>query len=209
MKLSELMRLLAGTLFLQTFLAAALAAAPATEQDAGTLATTFTLADQYGKRHRLEYPQEKICVLVFADKWGSTQVESWVRPLYERYKDTIMILGVAQLANVPGKIQPLLINLFKSKIKFPVLLDWTGEVARQYGYPGGQALVVVIDPRGMRLHQATGKATPALLQPLCAVIDELKAAGPPPPAPAHAAVQQAQGQARQQRAAQPPGQGND
>ena len=55
--------------------------------ESNPVAREFSLLDQYGKCYEITYPQEKVCVLVFADKWGCTMVEGWVRPLYKHYKD--------------------------------------------------------------------------------------------------------------------------
>jgi len=143
------------------------AAAPPTATSAPNRddkASTFTLSDQYGTRYQLEYPRDKITILVFADQRGSTQVDGWVRPLYERYKSSVSIHGVAQLSLVPRFLQPTLRAFFRRTIKFPVMLDWTGEVSRLYGYRGKQALVVVIDSQGTIFFSLKGKAKPDLLK---------------------------------------------
>ena len=136
-------------------------------------AAEFSLKDQYGESYQIAYPQEKICVLVFADKWGSTQVEGWVRPLYETYEDAILIHGVAQLEGVPRWLRSTLVRIFKSTIKFSVMMDWTGEVSRDYEYPGGKALVVIVDRQGNIQHRVKGKASKVLIEACNDIIDDL------------------------------------
>ena len=149
-------------------------APPAAADKDVPMAAEFSLLDQYGKSYRITYPQEKVCVFVFADKWGCTQVEGWVRPIYERYKDTIMILGVAQLANVPSWLQPTLLGIFKRSIKYPVMMDWTGNVSRKYGYPGGKAFVVIVDREGVIRKRVKGKASTDHIEKSCNIINKLR-----------------------------------
>ena len=142
-------------------------------KEVSPVAAEFSLKDQYGKSYQIAYPQEKICVLVFADKWGSTQVEGWVRPLYETYQDAILIHGVAQLKGVPRWLRSTLVRIFKSTIKFSVMMDWTGEVSRDYEYPGGKALVVIVDRQGNIQHRVKGKASKVLIEACNDIIDDL------------------------------------
>lgn len=137
------------------------------------VAAEFSLMDQYGKSYQIAYPQEKICVLVFADKWGSTQVEGWVQTLYEKYQDAILIHGVAQLEGVPRWLRSTLVRIFKSTIKFSVMMDWTGEVSRDYEYPGGKAFVVIVDKQGNIRHRVNGKASKVVIDECNAIIDDL------------------------------------
>lgn len=151
------------------------------EATSSTRAAGFKLFDQYGKQYQIAFPREKVSVLVFADKRGSAQVEGWVRPLYERYKDRVLILGVAQLAGAPDALQPMLRSIFRRSVKYSVMMDWTGAVSRSYQYPGKDAMVVVIDRRGTILHRQTGKAEESALKASIRVIDSLAPAPPKKP----------------------------
>jgi len=151
--------------------------ASANHPTTGTLtqhqAQCFRLADQYGNDHSINYPQEKVCVLVFADERGSTQVEGWVRPLYERYETAILIFGVAELSNVPERLRSTIRGIFRRSVKYPVMLDWTGRVSGEYGYAGKSAAVVIVSPQGVILHRETGKANRPALNRSFAVVDGL------------------------------------
>lgn len=167
-------------------------ALPAAAGKAVSVAAEFSLLDQYGKSYRITYPQEKVCVFVFADKWGCTQVEGWVRPIYERYKDTIIILGVAQLANVPSWLRPTILGIFKRSIKFSVMMDWTGDVSRKYGYPGGKAFVVIVDRAGVIRKRVKGKASKDVIKQCCAIITGLGFFDPLTAQPQNPSVKQEQ-----------------
>jgi hypothetical protein len=118
----------------------------------------FTLDDQYGKNYVIQFPLEKPLVLVFADKQGSGQIEGWVRPLYERYLDKVDIWGVAKLDTVPEAVRGMVVGLFKMRVKYSVMLDWEGTVSNAYGYPGEDALLVVLGPTGAILRRSLGRA---------------------------------------------------
>ncbi|MDY7038218.1 MAG: hypothetical protein SV375_18910 [Thermodesulfobacteriota bacterium] len=138
------------------------------------LACEFKLNDQYGKTYNIKYPQEKICVLVFADRASVSQVEKWVRALYESYQDKIFIYGVAQLKGVPRWLQSTIRGIFKKFVKFSVMMDWSGEVCRAYGYKGGKAYVVIVNRNGVIQHTFNGRASEDLIQECRRIIDHLK-----------------------------------
>ena len=119
----------------------------------------FDLQDQYGKQHAFTFPRDHISVLVFADRQGSDQLEKWVRPLYERYVDTLDIRGVAQLRGVPTLMKPLVRALFRQGVSYPVMLDWTGAVSAQYDYEARKANVLILGPDGTILHRVNGEAS--------------------------------------------------
>ena len=142
--------------------------------DKSSLAGEFSLYDQFGKLFRITYPQQKIRVLIFADRKGVNQVEDWVRSFYETYQDAIDINGVAKLEGVPKWLRFTLKRIFKSAIKYSVMMDWTGDVCRLYGYPGGKAFVVIVDRKGNIRHTVNGKASEALFEECRVIVDELK-----------------------------------
>ncbi len=166
--------------------------------ESSPVARKFILLDQYGKSYEITYPQENVCVLVFADKWGCTQVEGWVRPLYDHYQDTIAILGVAHLENVPGWLRSTIVRIFKHTIKFSVMMDWTGDVCRAYEYTGREAYVVIIGRQGTIQQRIKGKASRERIERCCQVIDELKPGTPNPVSPQDPTVKKNQPRACQE-----------
>jgi hypothetical protein len=51
-------------------------------QAAPAQAAEFTLTDQNARVHRFTFPRSKISVLVLSDHQGSSQIASWIEPLY-------------------------------------------------------------------------------------------------------------------------------
>ena len=141
-------------------------------------APEFSLTDQYGRCYEVTYPQKKVCVLVFAGKWGSIQVEGWVRPLYERYRDSITILGAARLENVPEFLRNAIIRIFRRTIRFSVIMDWTGDLSRSYGYTGRSAYLVIISRKGTIRHRVNGRASKDRIEKCFEIIDKLNSPVP-------------------------------
>lgn len=150
-----------------------IAASAAAEPGMAPAASGFTLADQYNRWHTYGFPRQKVSFLVLADQAGASQLEAWVQPLYARYQDAIEIHGVAALPAVPGAMRGLVRLFFKSRLDYPVMLDWESRVAQQYGYHQTQAHVFVIDPAGSIRLSVVGPAEPGQLQRVFATIDDL------------------------------------
>lgn len=136
-------------------------------------ASDFELKDQYDREASYRFPKQKITVLAFGDRKGSEQIEGWVRPLWDRYQNGIDQQGIAVLTSVPFFARGFVRGIFKSKVKFPVLLDWTGKVSKAYGYQTGQANLYVIDRNGRIAMKVTGAATPSDLHKVFAQIDRM------------------------------------
>lgn len=136
----------------------------------------FELRDQYGKALAYRFPKERVSVLVFGDRKGSEQVEGWVRPLYERYTDRIDLHGVAVLTAVPSLFHGYARRQFKKQVKYPVLLDFKGDVSKGFGYEGDKANVFVIARDGTITHRAAGAASREGLEQLYAEVERQLAA---------------------------------
>lgn len=149
----------------------------------------FRLSDQFGTSYAIDFPQDKVCVLVMSDRNGYGQVEGWVRPIYDRYRERLRILGIANLPEVPESLRPLVRNLVRRAAKVSIMLDWSGSVARDYDYPGGTAGVRVIDRAGRILHRVDGAADSAVLDACYRAID-----GSLPPAEDESAAARARGE---------------
>ncbi len=136
-----------------------------------TKVAPFALADQYDHVHRFTLPLAKITVLTVADKKGSRHIEEWVHPLKQRYNLRIDIVGVADLRGVPGLFHGRVVKSFKQSQRYPVMLDWKGEVAEQLDCAKGQANVFVLDRQGRIVARRAGPATPDSLKELFSAID--------------------------------------
>jgi peroxiredoxin len=150
-----------------------LAAAPRAQAVGVERAMDFELRDQFGKPLAYRFPKERVSVLVFGDRKGSEQVEGWVRPVYERYADRVDLHGVAVLTSVPSLFHGYARRQFRKQVKYPVLLDFKGDVSKGYGYEGDKANVFVIARDGTVAYRASGAATPDGLERLYAEVDRL------------------------------------
>jgi hypothetical protein len=119
-----------------------------TPTEARGKAAGFVLKDQYNNTHAYGFPKEKVSVLLFADYKGHSQLEPWIRPLYDRYRDGIHIHGVADLSAVPGILRGMVRNAFRKQLDYPVMLDWRGTVSDRYAYQKGLANLLVINCAG-------------------------------------------------------------
>jgi hypothetical protein len=133
----------------------------------------FELKDQYNSSYTYRFPKEKVSILALADRKGVSQVEGWIRPLYERYTDRVDIHGIAVVSSVPSMFRGLLRSVFKSRVKFPVMLDWEGEVTKSFGYSGGRANIFVIDKNGNIVLKLIGPATADGLEQVSAQVNNL------------------------------------
>jgi hypothetical protein len=136
-------------------------------------ASDFALKDQYGKLHEIRFPRDKITILAFGDREGAEQLESWIRPLYERYQDKIDIYGIAVLSAVPAIARGLVRSIIRSKSSYPVMLDWEGNVSQSFGYEKGKANVYLIDKKGFLIAKKTGLASQKDLESLFKEIDKV------------------------------------
>jgi hypothetical protein len=139
-------------------------------------ATAFELKDQYNQVSSYRFPKAKLTILIFGDRKGSEQIEGWVRPLWDRYQDRVDQKGVAVLSAVPSFMRPIIRTMFRSKVKYSVLLDWTGDVATAYAYQSGRANLILIDQQGKIVLRLMGPAGNDGLQQLYARIDQLLSA---------------------------------
>jgi hypothetical protein len=142
----------------------------------GASAPGFALQDQHGRTHEVRFPLDRVCVLAFADRAGSDQMEGWVRPLYERYRESISIRGVAKLAGVPTILRPALRAIFRKNVAYPVMMDWTGSISREFEYEANVANVVVLGPDGQIEHRFNGPVSEAALLACIEQIDRLLSA---------------------------------
>ncbi|HXG66229.1 MAG TPA: hypothetical protein VNO70_14095 [Blastocatellia bacterium] len=136
-------------------------------------AMEFELEDQFGKALAYRFPKPKVSVLTFGDRKGSSQIEGWVRPLYERYRDRIDLHGVAVLDSIPSLFRGFARGQFRKSVKYPVLLDFEGDVARAYGYERDRANIYVIGPAGNIVLKLTGAATGEGLNRVYGEVDRL------------------------------------
>lgn len=139
----------------------------------------FVLQDQYGAQHAYHFPLARVGILLIADYDGSPDLEAWIRPLYARYQQRVRLEGVAELSAVPGFMRGMVRAFFRKNVAYPVLLDWSGEVAQGYAYEKGEVNVFVLEHDGTICLKAIGAVTPRALQLVTDQIDHLLAVSMP------------------------------
>lgn len=137
------------------------------------LALGFSLQDQKGRTLNYQFPRNRITVLAFADREGSSQMEGWIRPLYTEFTDQIDIHGIADLSAVPRFARGIAQGIVSSLVKYPVMLDWEGHVSRSYQAEPGKTTLVLITPEGRIDERLSGIASPDKLERLFKRIREL------------------------------------
>ena len=144
------------------------ASPPLVVPEYGTLAPDFILKDQNDQEIRLSQFRGENVLLFGFDKDGVDNGGTWLNLFLERYVEELQIFPIAD-----GSGMPLSARLFlKGKVKAEVqdaaeefnlssfLLDWTGEVSRQYGMAPKIPTIVLIDRTGhIRLVQPLPQLT--------------------------------------------------
>ncbi len=136
----------------------------------------FTLTDQDGQPRAVEYPRDKVSVFIVADQKGSAEIAGWITPLYARYENRVEISGIAALPGIPPMFHGLFRREFKKRLTYPVMLDWSGDVARRFGYEKERAQLLVIGKDGRVALRQTGAANDRALAEVFREIDRLRKA---------------------------------
>ena len=153
------------------------------EREAPAAAFEFSLRDQHGGERGFDFPMERAAVLLIADRKGSGQLDAWVRPLYDRYGDAIRIEGVAHLEGVPRLLRGVVTRIFRDRMKYPVMLDWSGEVSTKLESRPDVANVLIVEPDGGIPLRLSGAATEELLVRCYRALDGLLESTSPSEAP--------------------------
>jgi peroxiredoxin len=149
--------------------------------DPGTIATDFTLKDQYDTEFRLlQFRGENVLLLGF-DKDNISQGETWLDPFLDRYTDSLQILPIANGSGLPFFARLFLKERIKAELRndrdksnsSSILLDWDGKVSRQYGMAAKQLTLVLIGRSGrIRLVQPLRQMTEEKIQVVFDLIDQ-------------------------------------
>lgn len=134
----------------------------------------FALTDQNGVARAIRYPRDKVSVFVVADQKGSSEIAGWIAPIYARYENRIEISGIAALPGIPPMFHGLFQREFKKRLTYPVMLDWSGDVARRFGYEKNRAQLLVIGRDGRVALRQSGGATDRGLAEVYREIDRLR-----------------------------------
>lgn len=131
----------------------------------------FELSDQHARSRKYAFPKSKVTVITVADHKGSDQLAPWVARLYGRYQQRIDIDGIADVSMIPKPFHGLLRSEFRKRLTYSVMLDWSGDVVRQFGFRAGVANLYVIDRGGRISKRITGPVSDAAMAELSRAID--------------------------------------
>jgi hypothetical protein len=131
----------------------------------------FELADQHEQARRYRFPKTKVTVMTVADHRGSDQLGPWIERLYAHYEKRIDIDGVADVSVIAAPFRSMLRAAFKKQLAYSVMLDWQGEVVRQFAYDKGVANLYVIDRQGRIVKRHRGPVTDDAMRELVRAID--------------------------------------
>jgi hypothetical protein len=132
----------------------------------------IALHDQFETLRILIFPTTNLTLLTIADKVGSTQLAAWVMPIQERFPKGLAIEGIADVSAVPRPLRTMVRRRFQQAQSHSVMLDWSGDTARQFAISPKQANVLLVDCRGNIVKRITGKATNEAIKDLCATIEQ-------------------------------------
>lgn len=153
------------TAFILIALCAAASAAPLVKLRA------FELPDQHEKSRSYRFPKSKVTVMTVADHKGSDQLAPWIQCLHDRYADRIDIDGVADVSIIPSAFHGMFRKAFRKQLAYSVMLDWSGEVVKQFAPVKGVANIYVIDRRGQILKRITGPVNDEAIRELQGEVD--------------------------------------
>jgi hypothetical protein len=118
--------------------------------------------------------------MTVADHKGSDQLGPWIQAIYDRYQTRIDIDGIADVSIIAKPFHNFFRSAFRKKLTRSVLLDWEGNVVKQFAYKKGIANLYVIGTDGRILCHLSGPVTPALQQQIFGEIDRAFAANGSP-----------------------------
>ena len=138
----------------------------------------FELTDQDAKPRAYRFPKAKVTVMTVADHQGSDQLAPWIQRLYDRYEKRIDIDGIADVSMIPRPFHGMFREAFRKQLTRSVMLDWEGDVVKQFDYAKGVANLYIIDRRGRIVQQFSGVLTEDGLRAMTREIDRAIAKAP-------------------------------
>jgi len=133
-------------------------------------APDFSLPDQHNKMVNLRELAGKPMILLASDKEGTKQNAGWRKAIAERYKDRILIQGVADVRKVPFFLKGSYKKDFQ-KDPDSIILDWEGTIFRSYGFKDNVANIVLIDKEAIVRYCHAGSAEQSEIEELYRAID--------------------------------------
>jgi hypothetical protein len=163
---------IAGAMLLSVISAQA-DATPASVTTTNLVCAGFTLPDQFGTNHVVNFPQPKPMLLIVADRKGSEQIDAWLAALKPRYHGRVEMIGVADVSGVPGFLQNMIRKKIVKKYPYAILLDWSGKFPAAMRCESETANVFLLDPTGRVLATERGECNASSLPRLTQATDRV------------------------------------
>ncbi len=142
---------------------------------------TFTLKDQFRKKHTLTPPFERVQVIAVGDEFSYQHGEKWYKRGKESYEGKVDMHAVAALKSLFFLWRPWLKAYMRKHVEESVLLDFKNKAPQALGYEPKLINLFVVNPEGQIIEHITGKYTQRRFKRLCAAIDALLPPEPTPP----------------------------
>lgn len=135
--------------FIMTALIAVVALTAVFALSPGEKAPNFQLKDQFGKQWNLSDLQNRVVVVVAADKHSGEAMGPWVDGLKAKYSGKIQLLGLLDLHDIPSIGRGIAKSRIKNETSDPMMIDFNGNTAKSYNVSSNYPVVVVIDKTGV------------------------------------------------------------
>ncbi len=129
------------------------------------------LLDQFEQPQELIFPRTNVVVLTIADQDGSAQIDAWIAAIKARHAGRVELRGLAHGGGAPSFLHGRIRRKFQQARRHPVMIDWSGDVCRAFGYEPHVANVLVLDRSGRIRARAAGVATEFRQQQINAAIE--------------------------------------
>jgi hypothetical protein len=138
------------------------------------------LRNQFNTPQTITFPTTQPTLLTIANKKGSEQIAGWVAPVIQRFGGRIDVSGIADVSNVPAPLRAMVRKAFQRSQTYPVLMDWSGDVVKRFGYVPGAAEIFLLDSDGRILQRHRGEVSNVAIEELFTLIERVLATEPIP-----------------------------
>ncbi len=123
----------------------------------------FSLADQFGETHTDEDCSGAVVVLLGGDRKGSAFIADWGPVLHQAYTrefeaGSVCSVGFAHLKGAPFFVKKKIVASFSKEPDEWTLLDWKGEIAKNWGAEKDAANLYVFDRGGDLVYSVSLRA---------------------------------------------------
>jgi hypothetical protein len=131
---------------------------------ASTRCPEFELEDQSGVSHRVGFPRQRPLYIVAANRQGTGRISGWVKPVAETFGNQVEIYGLADVRGIPSVFHGAIRLMIREGTRWPVLLDWKGDILPKLCDGSSSSEVFVVHPKGDIRLRLRGEASSSDLE---------------------------------------------